>query len=68
MNSLSSLMKVCQELPHNKTAISAYEAKRFKLHTVTGKSVADIGCEPILHMRDFQVCSFESATLSSCLV
>ncbi|XP_022954779.1 quinolinate synthase, chloroplastic-like [Cucurbita moschata] len=54
MNSLSSLMKVCQDLPHNKAAISAYEAKTFKLHTVTGKSVADIGCEPILHMRDFQ--------------
>ncbi|KAG7012278.1 Quinolinate synthase, chloroplastic, partial [Cucurbita argyrosperma subsp. argyrosperma] len=54
MNSLSSLMKVCQDLPHNKAAISAYEAKRFKLHTVTGKSVADIGCQPILHMRDFQ--------------
>ncbi|KAG7019704.1 Quinolinate synthase, chloroplastic [Cucurbita argyrosperma subsp. argyrosperma] len=54
MNSLSSLMKVCQNLPDNRSAISAHEAKRFKLHTVTGKSVADIGCEPILHMRDFQ--------------
>ncbi|XP_023520087.1 quinolinate synthase, chloroplastic [Cucurbita pepo subsp. pepo] len=54
MNSLSSLMKVCQNLPNNRSAISAHEAKRFKLHTVTGKSVADIGCEPILHMRDFQ--------------
>lgn len=55
MNSLSSLLKVCHHLPDETNfALSAYEAGRFKLQTPNGKSVADVGCEPILHMRHFQ--------------
>lgn len=54
MNSLSSLLKVCHQLPHGKNNLKAYEAERFKLQTLQGKSIADVGCEPILHMRHFQ--------------
>lgn len=54
MNSLSALLKVCQNLPNDKNVLSAYEAGRFSSHTLTGRSVADVGCEPILHMRHFQ--------------
>uniref|UniRef100_A0A0V0HJS2 Putative ovule protein n=1 Tax=Solanum chacoense TaxID=4108 RepID=A0A0V0HJS2_SOLCH len=54
MNSLSSLLRVCHSLPHNKAELSAYEAGRFSLLTPKGKQIADIGCEPILHMRHFQ--------------
>ncbi|KAF3624493.1 Quinolinate synthase, chloroplastic [Capsicum annuum] len=54
MNSLSSLLRVCHSLPHNKAELSAYEAARFSLQTPKGKQIADIGCQPILHMRHFQ--------------
>lgn len=54
MNSLSSLLKVCHQLPHGKNNLKAYEAERFKSQTLQGKSIADVGCEPILHMRHFQ--------------
>ncbi|KAG8652616.1 hypothetical protein MANES_06G111600v8 [Manihot esculenta] len=54
MNSLNSLVKVCQHLPDEKSAIVAYEAERFKVQTPSGKSIAEVGCEPILHMRHFQ--------------
>ncbi|KAL5544144.1 hypothetical protein UlMin_007928 [Ulmus minor] len=54
MNSLSSLLKVCQNLPDETNLLAPYEAERFKLQTPNGKSIADVGCEPILHMRDFQ--------------
>ncbi|KAL3571173.1 hypothetical protein D5086_028422 [Populus alba] len=54
MNSLNSLLKVCRHLPGEKNKVAAYEAARFKLRTPNGKSIADVGCEPILHMRHFQ--------------
>ncbi|RDX62785.1 Quinolinate synthase, chloroplastic, partial [Mucuna pruriens] len=54
MNSLSSLLKVSHHLPDEENILSAYKAERFKLQTPNGKSVADVGCEPILHMRNFQ--------------
>lgn len=54
MNSLSSLLRVCHSLPHNKAELSAYEAGRFSLQTPKGNQIADIGCDPILHMRHFQ--------------
>ncbi|KAE9610102.1 hypothetical protein Lal_00006080 [Lupinus albus] len=54
MNSLSSLLKVCYHLPDEENIISEYKAEGFKLQTPNGKSVADVGCEPILHMRNFQ--------------
>lgn len=55
MNSLSSLLKVCQQLPDETNSLATYEAERYKLQTPNGKSIADVGCEPILHMRQFQV-------------
>ncbi|WCJ36153.1 Quinolinate synthase chloroplastic [Euphorbia peplus] len=54
MNSLTSLLQVCKQLPNEKKAIAAYAAERFKTQTPSGKSIADVGCEPILHMRHFQ--------------
>lgn len=54
MNSLESLLKVCHSLPHDKDNLSSYEAARFSLQTPNGKLIADVGCEPILHMRHFQ--------------
>ncbi|KAJ9677909.1 hypothetical protein PVL29_022721 [Vitis rotundifolia] len=54
MNSLSSLLKVCHHLPHEKEVLSDYEAGRFQSQTPNGNSIADVGCEPILNMRHFQ--------------
>ncbi|XP_078432643.1 quinolinate synthase [Wolffia australiana] len=54
MNSLSSLLRICCQLPDEKNLLMDYEAKRFSSTTPKGRSVADIGCEPILHMRHFQ--------------
>ncbi|XP_051123257.1 quinolinate synthase, chloroplastic [Andrographis paniculata] len=55
MNSLASLINVCQSLPHKKDDLKAYEAMRFSQHTTpNGKLIAEYGCEPILHMRHFQ--------------
>ncbi|KAI3991716.1 hypothetical protein MKX01_038114 [Papaver californicum] len=54
MNTLNSLLRVCQHLPNEKSIISSYEAGRFNSRTPLGNSIADVGCEPILHMRDFQ--------------
>ncbi|XAR50251.1 Quinolinate synthase [Bertholletia excelsa] len=53
MNSLTSLLKVCHHLP-DKHSISAYEAGRLSRQTQQGKLIAEVGCEPILHMRYFQ--------------
>lgn len=54
MNSLSSLLKVCHHLPDETNSLTLYEAQRFKFQTPNGKLIADVGCEPILHMRHFQ--------------
>ncbi|KAK4264408.1 hypothetical protein QN277_025587 [Acacia crassicarpa] len=54
MNSLDSLLKVCHHLADKEEELSEYKAERFTLQTPNGKSVADVGCEPILHMRNFQ--------------
>ncbi|PWA76841.1 quinolinate synthase [Artemisia annua] len=54
MNSLTSLIKVCNSLPLGKDALTRYEAGRFSLRTPKGNSIADVGCEPILHMRHYQ--------------
>lgn len=58
MNSLSSLLKVCYHLPEEKHSLLAYEAGRLNIQTRHGKLIADVGCEPILHMRHFQVSVF----------
>lgn len=54
MNSLRSLLGVCHQLPDKENALWAHQAGRFTATTPLGKSVAEIGCEPILHMRHFQ--------------
>ncbi|XP_058093726.1 quinolinate synthase, chloroplastic [Magnolia sinica] len=54
MNSLSSLLRVCHQLPDNENILANYKANKFNAWTPRGKPVADIGCEPILHMRHFQ--------------
>ncbi|GMH01234.1 hypothetical protein Nepgr_003073 [Nepenthes gracilis] len=54
MNSLTALLKVCRQLPDEIGTLSAYEAGRFNSQTSSGKPIADVGCEPILHMRHFQ--------------
>ncbi|KAI4374594.1 hypothetical protein MLD38_012574 [Melastoma candidum] len=54
MNSLPSLLRVCHSLPDENNTLLAYRAERFKSKTARGKSVAEVGCEPILHMRHFQ--------------
>ncbi|XP_008793728.2 quinolinate synthase, chloroplastic [Phoenix dactylifera] len=54
MNSLRSLLRICHQLPDKDGTLWAYEASRFNATTPLGKSVAEVGCEPILHMRHFQ--------------
>ncbi|ERN14493.1 hypothetical protein AMTRI_Chr06g176340 [Amborella trichopoda] len=54
MNSLSSLLRICHQLPDTENSLSTYKASRFEERTLHGRSVADLGCEPILHMRHFQ--------------
>lgn len=55
MNTLGSLLKVCHQLPDKNNKLSVYQANRINVRTPLGKSVAEVGCEPILHMRHFQV-------------
>jgi len=54
MNSLGSLLNVCQQLPDEDNILSVYRASRLNAKTSHGKLVAEVGCEPILHMRHFQ--------------
>jgi len=54
MNTLGSLLKICRQLPDKDNKLSLYQASRFNVKTPLGKSVAEVGCEPILHMRHFQ--------------
>ncbi|KAL5206417.1 hypothetical protein ABZP36_034626 [Zizania latifolia] len=54
MNSLRSLLKVCHQLPDKDNRLVTYQASRFSAMTPLGKLVAEVGCEPILHMRHFQ--------------
>ncbi|XP_068640112.1 quinolinate synthase, chloroplastic-like [Aristolochia californica] len=54
MNSLTSLLRVCRHFPDTQHALSDYEAGRFNTTTALGNQVAEMGCEPILHMRQFQ--------------
>ncbi|KAF0889518.1 hypothetical protein E2562_025286 [Oryza meyeriana var. granulata] len=54
MNSFGSLLKVCHQLPDKDNRLTAYQASRFNAKTPQGNLVAEVGCEPILHMRHFQ--------------
>ncbi|CAH2070590.1 unnamed protein product [Thlaspi arvense] len=44
----------CHNLPDLQNVIGGFKAERFKRQTPQGKLIADVGCEPILHMRHFQ--------------
>eukprot|EP00252_Welwitschia_mirabilis_P001157 TRINITY_DN11080_c0_g1_i4.p1 TRINITY_DN11080_c0_g1~~TRINITY_DN11080_c0_g1_i4.p1 ORF type:complete len:286 (+),score=63.73 TRINITY_DN11080_c0_g1_i4:84-941(+) len=55
MNTLSSLLHLCRLVDTSQQSIlSAYQAQRFDTNMLTGCSIAELGCEPILHMREFQ--------------
>uniref|UniRef100_A0A0D6QTN3 Quinolinate synthase, chloroplastic n=2 Tax=Araucaria cunninghamii TaxID=56994 RepID=A0A0D6QTN3_ARACU len=55
MNSLDSLLNVCRLVDTSQEfLLSTYEAQRFETSMLSGHSIADLGCEPILHMRHFQ--------------
>ncbi|KAI6675426.1 hypothetical protein NL676_003332 [Syzygium grande] len=54
MNTLTSLLNVCHNLPDDKNALATFRAERFKSRTPHGKAIAEVGCQPILHMRHFQ--------------
>lgn len=64
MNSLRSLLRVCHQVPDEEGVLSAFQASRFNVKTPLGRSVADVGCEPILHMRHFQVSELCFVSLS----
>lgn len=55
MNSLDALLRVCNlvatPLEHS---LDLQQARRFNTSNISGVSVAELGCEPILHMRHFQ--------------
>lgn len=54
MNSLMALMSVCERVDTPGEAfLEAYKPRAYT-ETVNGRSMAQAGCEPILHMRDFQ--------------
>lgn len=54
MNSLDALLRVCRllETPMEHM-LDPQQAKRFNT-SIAGSSIAELGCEPILHMRHFQ--------------
>lgn len=55
MNSLDSLLQVCQliETP-GELLLTAHHARTYTT-LIDGQTLGDLGCEPILHMRHFQV-------------
>ena len=47
-------MSVCERVDTpGETFLEAYKPRAYT-ETVNGRSMAQAGCEPILHMRDFQ--------------
>ena len=49
-----ALLKVCDRFgTPGQALLEAYKPKQY-MELVNGRSVAEAGCEPILHMRDFQ--------------
>lgn len=64
MNSLDALLHVCELVgTPGESLLAGYEARAFAEGEVAGRPVADIGCEPILHMRHFQKTSLLSQEL-----
>ena len=58
MNTLDSLLHVCRlvETP-GEPLLSAHQARTYT-YLIDGQTLGDLGCEPILHMRHFQVLHF----------
>ncbi|GBG61338.1 hypothetical protein CBR_g20372 [Chara braunii] len=54
MNSLNALLRVCQWIgTDSEVMLSAYKPRLVR-DQVGGRSLVDLGCTPILHMRHFQ--------------
>lgn len=54
MNDLDALLRVCEAVGTPAEAMLAAYAPQPYAETIAGKTVAQAGCVPILHMRDFQ--------------
>ncbi|KAK9864833.1 hypothetical protein WJX84_004116 [Apatococcus fuscideae] len=54
MNTLEALFKVCDRFgTPGQALLEAYRPKQYT-QLINGRSIAEAGCEPILHMRGFQ--------------
>ncbi len=50
----SALLSVCDKIGSpGEALLESYKPKAYT-ERINGRSVAAVGCEPILHMRDFQ--------------
>lgn len=65
MNSLQALMSVCSKIGSaaGRAMLESYKPRAYT-EVIAGRSVAQVGCEPILHMRYFQ----KNGNLSTALV
>lgn len=64
MNTLQALQMVGERLnTPQEVQLEAFKPQAYAEHTVSGESVAQLGCVPILHMRDFQKASLLSEAL-----
>ncbi len=54
MNSLDALMRVCEAVSTPAESMLVGHMPRPYAENINGKTVAQAGCVPILHMRDFQ--------------
>lgn len=68
MNSLDALFELLERLPlagqrGDRAELAAFEPEHYA-ERIAGKSIAELGCEPILHMRGFQ----QSGRLSDALI
>jgi quinolinate synthase len=56
MNSLSALMRVCERVgsPAGEATLEAYKPRPYA-ELIGGKTIAQAGCVPILHMRSYQL-------------
>ena len=54
MNDLEALFDVCETVGTERAStLESYQPRKYT-ETIAGRTVADLGCEPILHMRYFQ--------------
>lgn len=58
MNTLTSLLRVCRLVgTAGEPLLAAHHARAYTT-MIDGQTLGDLGCEPILHMRHFQVHKF----------